>query len=83
MTGRAGRWIRRTTIGWVPLLWLIAGTVPYLHMHALVVLHGQPGGGGASDSVIGDEMIVADVDHARVAWRIIRDGARGVAASGG
>lgn len=59
MTGRAGRWIRRTTIGWVPLLWLIAGTVPYLHMHALVVLHGQPGGGGASDSVVGDEMIVA------------------------
>ena len=59
MTGRAGRWIRRTTIGWVALLWLIAGTVPYLHMHALVVLVGQPGGGGASDSLVGDEMIVA------------------------
>jgi hypothetical protein len=35
------------------------GDVPYLHMHALVVLVGQPGGGGASDSVVGDEMIVA------------------------
>jgi hypothetical protein len=58
VTGRAGRWIRRTTIGWVALLWLIAGTVPYLHMHALVVLRGQPGG-GTSDSVVGDEMIVA------------------------
>jgi hypothetical protein len=28
-------------------------------MHALVVAHGQPGGGGASDSLTGDEMIVA------------------------
>lgn len=78
MTGRAGRWIRRTTIGWVALLWLITGT-----FLALVVLHGQPGGSGASDSVVGDEMIVAASTTPGSAWRIIRDGARGVAASGG
>jgi hypothetical protein len=35
MTGRADRWIRRTTIGCVTILALIAGTVSYLHMHAL------------------------------------------------
>ena len=43
MTGRADRWIRRTTVGCVALLALIAGTVSYLHMHLLVQLHGQPG----------------------------------------
>jgi hypothetical protein len=31
----------------VALLALIAGTVPYLHMHLLVELHGQPGWGVA------------------------------------
>jgi transposase-like protein len=34
VTGRADRWIRRTTIGCVTILALIAGTVSYLHMHA-------------------------------------------------
>jgi hypothetical protein len=43
VTGRADRWIRRTTIGCVGLLALIAATVSYLHMHALVDSHGQPG----------------------------------------
>lgn len=43
MIGRADRWIRRTTIGCVAMLALIAGTVSYLHMHLLVELHGQPG----------------------------------------
>jgi hypothetical protein len=43
VTGQADRWIRRTTIGCVALLALIAGTVSYLHMHLLVELHGQPG----------------------------------------
>ena len=43
MTGRADRWIRRTTVGCVTLLALIAATVSYLHMHALVAMHGQPG----------------------------------------
>jgi Protein of unknown function (DUF2637) len=43
MTGRADRWIRRTTFGCVELLALIAGTVSYLHMHLLVEMHGQPG----------------------------------------
>lgn len=43
MTGRGDRWTRRITIGSVVLLALIAGTVPYLHMHRLVALHGQPG----------------------------------------
>ena len=32
MTGQADRWIRRTTIGCVGLLALIAATVSYLHM---------------------------------------------------
>jgi hypothetical protein len=43
VTGRADRWIRRTTIGCVGMLALIAGTVSCLHMHLLVELHGQPG----------------------------------------
>jgi hypothetical protein len=43
VTGRADRWIRRTTIGCVGMLAMIAGTVSYLHMHLLVELHGQPG----------------------------------------
>jgi hypothetical protein len=43
MSGRADRWIRRTTTGCVALLALIAGTVSYLHMHVLVEMHGQPG----------------------------------------
>jgi hypothetical protein len=43
VNGRADRWIKRMTIGCVGLLALIAGTVSYLHMHMLVVLHGQPG----------------------------------------
>ena len=42
MTGRADRWIRWATTGWVALLALIAGTVSYLHMHRLVALYGQP-----------------------------------------
>jgi len=36
VTGRADAWIRRTTIGCVTLLALIAGTVSYLHMHRSV-----------------------------------------------
>ena len=48
MTGRQDLWIRRTTIGSVTMLALIAGTVSYLHMHALVALHGQPGWVAAS-----------------------------------
>ena len=43
MTGRADLWVRRTTIGCVGMLALIAGTVSYLHMHLLVETHGQPG----------------------------------------
>ena len=43
MTGAPAVGIRRTTIGCVGLLALIAGTVSYLHMHALVLLHSQPG----------------------------------------
>jgi len=42
---RAEWWIRRTTIGCVGMLALIAGTASYLHMHLLVELHGQPGWG--------------------------------------
>ncbi len=58
MTG-ADRWIRRTTIGCVALLALIAGTVSYLHMHTLVALHGQPGWVAALTPLSVDGMIVA------------------------
>ena len=44
VTGRADRWIRRTTIGCAGMLALIAGTVSYLHMHLLVELHGSRDG---------------------------------------
>jgi hypothetical protein len=59
MTGRADCWIRRTTIGSVSMLAMIAGTVSYLHMHELVVLHGQPGWVAALTPVSVDGMIVA------------------------
>ena len=59
MTGQADRWIRRTTIGCVTLLALIAGTVSYLHMHALVALHGQPGWVAALTPLSVDGTIVA------------------------
>lgn len=59
MTARAHRWIRRTTIGCVTILALIAGTVSYLHMHALVALHGQPGWVAALTPLSVDGMIVA------------------------
>jgi hypothetical protein len=59
MTGRADRWIRRTTIACVTLLALIAGTVSYLHMHALVAMHGQPGWVAALTPLSVDGMIVA------------------------
>ena len=59
MSGAADRWIRRTTIGCVGLLALIAGTVSYLHMHLLVELHGQPGWVTALTPLTVDGMIVA------------------------
>jgi hypothetical protein len=43
----------------VGLLALIAGTVSYLHMHALVALHGQPGWVAALTPLSVDGMIVA------------------------
>jgi hypothetical protein len=43
VNGRADRWIRRTTIGCVRMLALIAGIMSYLRMHMLAELHGQPG----------------------------------------
>ena len=59
VTARADRWIRRTTIGCVGMLALIAGTVSYLHMHLLVELHGQPGWVAALTPMSVDGMIVA------------------------
>ena len=53
------RWIRWTTNGCVGLLALIAGSVSYLHMHALVELHGQPGWVAALTPPSVDGMIVA------------------------
>ena len=46
-------------MGCVALLALIAGTVAYLHMHALVALHGQPGWVAALTPLSVDGMIVA------------------------
>jgi Protein of unknown function (DUF2637) len=59
VTGRADGWIRRTTIGCVALLALIAGTVSYLHRHMLVARHGQPGWVAALTPLSVDGMIVA------------------------
>jgi len=59
MTGSADRWIRRTTIGSVGMLALIAGTVSYMHMHLLVELHRQPGWVAALTPLSVDGMIVA------------------------
>ena len=59
MSGRADRWIRRTTTGCVALLALIAATVSYLHMHMLVESHGQPGWVAALTPFSVDGMIVA------------------------
>jgi hypothetical protein len=59
VSGRADRWIRRTTIVCVGLLAVIAGTVSYLHMHTLVALHGQPGWVAALTPLSVDGMIVA------------------------
>jgi Protein of unknown function (DUF2637) len=59
MTARTDRWIRRTTVGCVGMLALIAGTVSYLHMHLLVELHGQPGWVAALTPMSVDGMIVA------------------------
>jgi hypothetical protein len=56
---RADRWIRRTTIGCVGILAVIAGTVSYLHMHLLVELHGQPGWVAALTPISVDGTIVA------------------------
>jgi hypothetical protein len=60
MNAGAERWIRWTTIASVALLALIAGTVSYLHMHALVARHGQPGWVAALTPFSVDGMIVAD-----------------------
>lgn len=63
MTWCADVWIRRTTIGCVTMLALIAGTALYLHMHLLMELHGQPGLGRGADALSVDGMIVARVDN--------------------
>jgi hypothetical protein len=54
-----GPMIRWTTIACVTMLALIAGTVSYLHMHALVAMHGQPGWVAALTPLAVDGMIVA------------------------
>jgi hypothetical protein len=59
VSGQADRWIRRTTIGCVAMLALIASTVSYLHMHLLVEIHGQPGWVAALTPLSVDGMIVA------------------------
>ncbi len=59
MSAPSDRWIRRTTVACVALLALIAGTVSYLHMHALVALYGQPGWVAALTPFSVDGMIVA------------------------
>jgi hypothetical protein len=73
VTGHGDRWIRRTTIGCVGTLALIAGTVSYLHMHRLVELHGQPGWVAALTPLSVDGMIVAAsttlLAESRSGWR--------------
>jgi Protein of unknown function (DUF2637) len=59
VSGRADRWIGRTTIACVGMLAIIAGTVSYLHMHVLVEIHGQPGWVAALTPISVDERIVA------------------------
>jgi len=59
VNGQVDLWIRRTTIGCVAMLALIAGTVSYLHMHLLVESHGQPGWVAALTPISVDGMIVA------------------------
>jgi hypothetical protein len=59
VNGRADRWIKRSTIGCVAILALIAGTVSYLHMHLLVELNGQPGWVAVLTPLSVDGMIVA------------------------
>jgi hypothetical protein len=59
VSARVDQWIKRTTIGRVGMLALITGTVFYLHMHVLVVLHGQPGWVAALTPLSMDGMIVA------------------------
>ena len=70
MTGRADRWIRRTTIGCVALLAIIAGTASYLHMHALVALHGQPGVGRCADAIVGRRDDRGSFDDAAVGFAV-------------
>lgn len=50
---------RWTTTGFVGLLALIASTVSYLHLHLLMVSHGQPGWVAVLTSFSVDGMIVA------------------------
>jgi hypothetical protein len=59
MSRSADQCIQWTTIVRVGLLALIAGTVSYLHTHALVVRHGQPGWGAALTPFSVAGMIVA------------------------
>src|SRR5215470_18004304 len=59
MRAGADRWMRWTTTGCVGLLALIAGTVSYLHIHALVAQHGQPGWVAALTPLSVDGMIAA------------------------
>jgi hypothetical protein len=59
VNGRADRWIKRTTIGCVGMLAVIAGTVSYLHMHLLVELNGQPGWVATLTPLSVDGMIIA------------------------
>jgi hypothetical protein len=59
----AEHWIRWTTIGWVAVLALIAGTVSYLHTHALVARHGQPGWVATLAPFSVDRMIVDCLQH--------------------
>jgi Protein of unknown function (DUF2637) len=59
VTERADRWIRRTTIGCVALLAVIAGTISFMHMHLLVEMRGQPGWVAALTPLSVDGMIVA------------------------
>lgn len=64
VSGRADRWIRRTTIGCVGMLALIAGTVSYLHMHFAGAAERSAPVGGCADADPAAPDFFSDWDHA-------------------
>jgi len=74
MSGAGDEWIRRTTIGCVGMLALIAGIVSCLHMRPMVELHGQPGRAAALMQLSGGRDDRRGIGHAScglAVWRAV------------